>query len=121
MKNSKLFVVWGIIVVVIIGLLTTLGFMLKKAQNKYADVEKKLGSSASGYIEYKFLYSTIDKNGSIKITSEELINNGFLTEEELTKDNDKCEGYVVVTKKNVYEYKNYIKCGEYKTAGYEDK
>lgn len=119
MKNSKLFVVWSIIVVIIIGLLTTLGFMLKKVQNKYADIEKKLENTASGYVEYKFLYSTIDKNGSIKITSEELIENGLLTEEELSKEDDKCVGYVVVTKKDVYKYKSYIKCGEYKSAGYD--
>ncbi len=118
MKNYKLFIVWGVIVIIVIGLLTTLGFMLKKTQSEYDDVEKKLVNSASGYVEYKFLYSTIDKNGSIKITSKELMENGFLTEEDLVKNDDKCVGYVVVSKKNVYNYKSYIKCGEYTTSGY---
>lgn len=119
MKNSKMFIIWSIIVIVIIGLLTTLGFMLKKVQNKYGDIEKKLVNSTSGYVEYKFLYNTVDKNGSLKITTKELIDNEFLNEEDLVKDDDKCTGYVVVTKKDVYNYKSFIKCGKYTTAGYE--
>lgn len=117
MKNSKMFIIWGVIVIIIIGLLTTLGFMLKKVQNKYAEVEKKIVESTKDYVDYKFLYDTVDKKGSLKITSEELIEHGFL--DELVKDDDKCIGYVIVTKKDVYKYKGYVKCGEYTTAGYE--
>ena len=41
-KSNFLFVVWGVIVIVLIGLLTTMGFMLKDKNEKYEVVEKRL-------------------------------------------------------------------------------
>ena len=39
---------------------------------------------------------------------------------ELKVKNDVCDGYVLVTKEDVYHYKAYIKCKNYETDGYKD-
>ena len=51
MKNRKLFIIWGILVVGIVGLLTTLGFMLKAQDANYVKLENKILDSAKKYID----------------------------------------------------------------------
>lgn len=116
MKNrNRLFIVWGVLVVLIVVGLTVLGFMMKSKFNEYDEVEKKLLDSGIKYIDIKFLYP--EGKDIVKVTSEELIQNEFL--DELKYHDDECTGYVTVKLAKVYQYKAYIKCGNYTTKGYE--
>lgn len=117
MKNKKLFVVWGVLVVLIVGGLTTLGFLIEARDENYVQVEEKLLDSAKKYVDGKFLYPT---DGEVlKVTKEEMIENGFL--DELKYEDDTCTGYVTIKLDGVYKYKAYIKCSKYTTKGYESK
>ncbi len=113
-KNKVLFVIWGILVVVVVTLLTILGFMLKNINKEYREVEDILKEKAEKYTSDNFMYP--EEGKTIIVTKEELIEKGYL--EKLEKDKDTCEGYVVVSTKKVVNYKAYIKCGKYTTDGY---
>ena len=115
MKNRKLFIIWGILVVGIVGLLTTLGFMLKAQDANYVKLENKILDSAKKYIDAKFLYP--EGSNVLKVTKEDMIENGFL--DELKYGDDTCAGYVTVKLNGAYKYKAYIKCKNYTTKGYE--
>lgn len=116
-RSNVLFVIWGVMVIVLVGLLTVLGFMLKDKNGKYEEVEDRLKKATSSYVDNKFLYP--EDNENLKILSKDLIENGFLKSDELKVNNDICSGYVILTKNMVYEYKAYIKCNNYKTKGYK--
>jgi len=116
-KNNMLFIIWGVIVIILVGLLTTLGFMLKGKNENYLKVEKRLKEATSSYVDHNFLYPEGDEK--LKILSKDLIDNGFLKYEELKVDNDVCTGYVILRKDMVYEYESYIKCNNYTTKGYQ--
>ncbi len=113
-KTNTLFTIWGIIVVVILALLTFIGFKLKDNDNNYAKVEDKLKDSAEKYVDYKFLYPK--EGNETKVTSKELIENEFL--DELKYEDDVCEGYVIVKLDGAYKYKSYIKCKNYTTKDF---
>ncbi len=51
MKNRKLFIIWGILVVGIVGLLTTLGFMLKAQDANYVKLENKILDSKTAVMD----------------------------------------------------------------------
>lgn len=116
-KNNILFVIWGVIVIILVGLLTAMGFMLKGKNEKYEKVEERLKEATSSYVDHNFLYP--EDNEKLKILSKDLIDNDFLKLEELKVDNDVCTGYVILTKDMVYEYDAFIKCNNYTTKGYQ--
>ena len=115
MKNNKLFIAWGVLVVILIVLLTVLGFMLKHKSGDYQDLENKLVDSAKKYVDIQFLYP--EEGQETKVLSSTLIENQYL--DELKTNKDTCNGYVIVTFHNVYKYQAYIKCNQYKTNGYQ--
>ena len=116
-KSNALFVVWGVIVIVLIGLLTTMGFILKDKNEKYEVVEKRLKEAASSYADHNFLYP---KDGEkLKILTKDLIDSDFLKQDELKVDKDVCTGYIILQKDMVYEYDVFIKCNNYTTKGYK--
>ncbi len=116
MKKTKvLFILWGVIVIIVIGLLTTLGFMLKSQNKDYVKLENKLLDSTKKYVDTHFLYP--EGKDVLKVTSSELIKNEFL--DELKFNNDTCTGYVNVYNDTVYKYDVFIKCSNYTTKGYQ--
>ncbi len=117
MKNQKrLFILWGIIVVILIILLTVLGFMTTNKNKKYHELEDKLKVAAEKHSSDNFIFQEGVNN--YKITSEELLETPYL--DNLDIESDKCTGYVTITFDQVYEYKAYIKCNNYKTKGYQN-
>ena len=114
-KTKILFTLWFILVVIILGLLTTLGFMNKKLNQEYQNLETNLINSAQNYTLANNYYP--EDNLEIIITKEELIKSGYLKELQVKKD--VCNGYVVVTKSDIYNYKAYIKCQKYTTQDYQ--
>lgn len=80
----------------------------------YIDLENKLEESAKKYIETE----EILVNGDYKITLYTLKTNGYI-EELKDKNNESCNGYVMVSNLNgnVY-YNGYILCNNYQTKNY---
>ena len=118
MKKTKiLFAIWGVVVVIVIGLLTTLGFILKNRTETYRVLEEKIIDSAKDYAYYHVFFDPEDSE--VTVTSEELIELGFL--DNLEVNDDVCTGYVVIKNENVKEYEGYITCGKYTTKGYQEK
>ena len=113
MKN-KIFIIWGIIVFIIIGLLCTLGFTIKKNMNYYEELETKLLKAGQDYIDEKAII--MEENTTLKIKSKDLIEEDFLSE--LEYNHDICDGYVEVKYKEGYHYQAFIKCKRYQTRGY---
>ena len=118
MKKTKiLFAIWAIIVVIIIALLTALGFILDNRYEKYRTLEEKLETSAREYAEDNVLLDEDD--GEYIVTSLELIKAGYLDNLEI--DDNVCTGYVVIQNDGAYQYEAYISCKQYTTKNYEDK
>lgn len=116
MKKTKiLFIIWAIIVIIIVGLLTTMGFILKNRTIKYEKLESKLVESAEKYAYDKAL---LDEGEEMKITSEELILLKYLDSLEIDKDS--CKGYVIIKNDGGYKYEPFISCHVYTTMNYEE-
>ncbi len=114
-KTNTLFMIWGVIVVIILILLTILGFMIKGINIDYRELENKLQLSAEKYTSDKFLYP--EEGEIIRVSKDDLVKSGYL--DNLEKDKDICDGYVEVLRDDVVKYKAYIKCKKYTTDGYQ--
>lgn len=115
-QMNRISVVWGVLLGAIVVLLTIFGFLYKNKSSEYKKLEEELVNKAEKYVESKFLYP--DDKSSVKITYEELKNEGVM--DSLKKDDDECDGYVTLTYDgHVYKYKGYVKCSKYTTKGYE--
>lgn len=113
---ERLSVVWGGFLVVLVVLLTAFGFLYKNKSSEYKKLEERLVDTAKKYVDAKFLYP--DENKSVKINYSEMKDAGF--GEELKKDNDVCDGYVLVQSNGtVFTYKGYVSCPNYTTKDYE--
>ena len=118
MKKTKiLFAIWAVIVVIIIALLTVMGFILDNRYEKYRNLDEKLEISAKKYAEDNVLLDEDD--GEYIVTSLELIKAGYLDNLEI--DDNVCTGYVVIQNDGAYQYEAYISCKQYTTKNYEDK
>lgn len=115
MKKIKIaYIIWGCLLIVILGLLTYLGFMYQKKIEPYKMLEKELINVAEKYVEQEFLYP--EDGEIIKITFLQLYKKGLI--KELIYKNDKCDGYVKLKYNGVYEYNAYIRCSKYITKDY---
>lgn len=112
---KKILIVWIIIAVLMVGGLTTYGFLFNNQNKPYKTLEHDLQEAAEGYMGMypAYLLSTN------KLPNEEMLKSGY--SKELIVNNEKCEGYVEITNAGgVYKYKPYIKCKNYQTKGYEE-
>ncbi len=113
---KKVSIVWGIVVIIVFGLLTAFGFFYKNKSKVYKDLEEKLVQAEEKYVDAKFLYP--DGNETLKTSADLLISEGYL--ENLKVNDEECKGYATVHKNGVaYEYKGFVSCQNYKTKGYE--
>lgn len=112
---KKIMIVWTIVLIIIVGGLTFLGFKMKE-KNIYDVLESSLVEQGKKYLGlYPGLYPSSGK--TLRITNEELIEDGY--DPKLEKD---CVGYLEVTASQVgYDYKGFINCPDYKTEGFEEK
>ena len=118
MKKTKvLFAIWGILVIIIIVLLTSLGFILKSRLEDYQPIEEKLIQSAQEYARINVLFR--DEVLEFVVHSNELIEQGYLKEEDLALDDDVCSGYVVIHNEGDVTYNAYLQCGKYETKGFD--
>ena len=94
--------------------LTIIGFKIKERDEPYTKLESSLKEAAESYVG---MYTNLLSSNNIKITNQEMIDKKF--SKVLKTKNDKCDGYVVITKSmSIYDYKPYIKCKNYTTKGY---
>jgi uncharacterized protein YxeA len=111
---KKILIVWIIVAVIMVSGLTFIGFKLTDKYKPYTKLESDLKESAESYVG---MYTNLLSSNNIKITNQEMIDKKF--SKELKTKNDKCDGYVVITKSmEMYDYKPYIKCKNYTTKGY---
>lgn len=114
MKKTKvLFIIWGILVVIIVGLLTTMGFILQHKNEKYYELEEKLIESATEYITDKII---LEEKEMLILDTEQLIEEGYL--DALEVENDTCSGYIIIENNSSYEYSPFITCSHYTTLDY---
>ena len=87
----------------------------------YADIEEKLNTRSLYYInEY---YKKEINTGVVVISTSKLLKKDMITKDNLinNENNDKCSGYSLIRKNDDGDLvsESYIKCGEYKTSGYQ--
>lgn len=115
-QMKRISIVWGFVLVILVASLTAVGFLYKSKASGYKDLEEELVNLAQKYVESRFLYPE-DKQ-KIKITLDDLKDYDYI--EELKKDEDVCDGYVILSYDGfAYQYKGYIKCPKYTTKNYE--
>lgn len=78
------------------------------SSNAYTKVERSLASAAR-------IYSRRYEVSNNLIISEDLLDVGYITEEELMVEDDVCTGYVLV---NEDKFTPFISCQNYETEGY---
>lgn len=115
-KLKKVSIVWGIVVFIIFGLLTTMGFIYKKKTAKYKKLENKLVELAKTYTATDFKFPMAGEE--IIVTYKELKEHDLIKKLEIDKKT--CDGYVKLTFNGVTEYKGYVICDKYKTHGFEN-
>lgn len=87
---------------------TTLPPTTNDTNYSYKDIEENLKSAAKKYTK-------IEKEDYNIVTSDTLIEKGYLNIKKMTSKNDICEGYVVLNE----ELETFIICSNYQTEGYE--
>ena len=112
---KKIMIVWAVVAIILVGVLTYIGFNIKDNNKPYKSLEKELERKASALIgEKPGLLNSLNK-----LTVEDFNNNGYPVE--MTVNGDKCDGYVTLSKNiSIYEYNAYIKCNNYTTNGYQN-
>ncbi len=115
-QMRKISIIWGTILVIIVILLTVLGFLYKDKRIPYKELEQSLVEDAKKYVDVHFLYPQDDSE--VKVSYEEMKDEEYVSE--LKYGEDVCDGYVVVKSNGtVFEYKGYITCEQYTTKGYQ--
>ena len=115
-KMRMISYIWGTVLFLLVGGLTTIGFVYKNKITKYEELENKLADNMKNYVDEKFIYPEEGKN--IKITYQELKSNDAI--DNLNIDDEECDGYgIVLHDGSIFKYETYIKCKEYKTKNYD--
>lgn len=121
--GRKIFWVWTCIFILILALIITCHGN-NKIVNTHSSIEKAIKESAVNYAEDKNMHGSKDQKVIIYI--EELIENGYLKEKEITDKT--CIGYAtyytkgdLAGEKNKIITKSYIKCKKYVTEGYKNQ
>lgn len=112
---KKIIIIWTIVAVLMVSLLTFIGFKILEKREVYYDLEANLNQATKDYMLQNPDYLPAKKS---IVSSNELLAYSLI--KPLKVNGDICEGYTEVIKKYLtYEYKSYIKCKEYTTQNYE--
>lgn len=111
---KKIYIVWGFLIVLLLGLVAVFGMSYNK---EYKNLESTIEDVVAKYLgEHLNEYPT---SGKAKIEITDVIKNDYSLSLEV--EDDKCEGYVIVSTASVgYKYEAFIKCNNYITKGYEE-
>lgn len=110
---KKILTIWIFVAVILVGSLTTIGFVVKKQNKEYKNLEEKIKFEAQSYYGAK----PIELKEGSHISIESLKKEGY--EINNIVNGDTCSGYVIITSKmSLLNYNPYIKCENYTTKGY---
>lgn len=116
LKRMKVIsIIWGMFLVTLFIIVTIFAFKFKNNSKKYLELGEYFSSKAKEYVEDNNLYP--EKDSTLKVSKNDLIENEYI--EGLETNADECDGYVIVSYKNNYEYKAYLKCNKYISSKYE--
>ena len=107
---NKLFVVWMVVVILVFGGLSFLGFIYKDKVSKYKDYEETLVTESKKYLKDTSSYPK--ENEEVKISINKLVKLKYLDKEDII---DECKGYIKVFRKKTFEYEPHITCKYYKS------
>lgn len=111
-----MFVTWIIVMILLVGGLTFIGWQNIQRNGRYFELEKSLRLAAESY----FNNYTERLSGESIVSKETLIYEEFLgnIDEELTS----CIGYVIATPRvRSHLFKSYVKCENYTTRGFNQE
>ena len=115
-KMKTMSIVWGMMIISMVGVLTFIGVFYNKKLKDYAAFEDKLGKACEKYVDDNELLT--EDVHTLKINIKTLKENNYI--EELAVNKNNCKGYVNVTKtKSDINYETFIDCGKYQTEGYK--
>ena len=115
-EMRKLSFVWGLMLVIVFGVLTFFALKWKNENEPYFKLEESLVSATKYY--YESAYSYPNKGEQVRIKYKELKDNNMI--ESLSINDSECDGYVIVKNNGVIEYNGYIKCENYTTKNYSE-
>ena len=108
--SKKLYFIWGLFIVVLLGCFLYIGFKTDNKYKVYYSLENNYEEAASIYLTQNPF--TLQDGESMKVDINDL---STYVESSETKG-DKCTGYVLITKKDGKNtYKTYLTCEKYKT------
>lgn len=110
MKNKILLIIWFILLIIIFGLLSMLGFMHKKDVENYKKYEEKLVEATKIYARDKKSYPT--KGSKLEVEIEDLIKEKYINKKDIVKG---CKGSITIKYDNFIDYIPNIKCKYYKS------
>ncbi len=116
-KMKRISIIWGIVALLLFTSLTVIGLMYKSKTEKYKNFERVLVEATKTYTATDFNFPVNGENIVIKMSELEEANLLSTTKVE----DHECSGYVIVSFKNVTEYKAYVSCDKYTTHGFEKK
>ena len=99
-------IVWGIIMFLLVAGVTAMGFVYKNETKHYKEFEALVAKKSHEYL----LNNNLEKVSIDKLKEEYIIETTLINQKE-------CTGYV---KNEENEAKAFVKCGMYKTQGYEE-
>lgn len=116
---KKITILWITLIILLLTTLSIIGINVSKRTKPYKALESDIVDAMKIYYgQDTNLKKLPDENKTHKITIDELNSFGININNKI--NNDICEGYGIVTGKNLsYTYKAYIKCENYITNKYE--
>ena len=110
--SKKIYIIWGLFIVVLVGCFLYIALKTDDKYKEYYSLENNLAEAASIYMSENIL--ELSDGESLKLKIEDLVKADYIDSKD-TK-HDKCDGYVLITKKDgKYSYKTYLTCEYYKT------
>ena len=112
---KKRLIIWSFFSIILVGGLTVLGFLVKKQNLPYKNLEEELEKQAMALVGEKPTYF----QSTNKLSLQDLENNNYKIE--MKVNDDKCvDGYIIIDRKmGILSYKAYITCSKYTTHGYK--
>lgn len=109
----KTTIIMGITMIVLCGALFTIVLSYQNSIDDYLTLEKDLVEATQSYVKIEYKNEITD---TLEVTTSDLVKKGYIEEDILTVNEDKCKGSVKVIKSfDSLEYEADIKCKDYST------
>ena len=112
---NRIAILWGILLIIVFGVLTFFGLQWKAKTSGYFALETKIVDATKSY--YTKDHSYPEEGNSVYITLDNLKEDNII--DDLSYNDDECDGFVIVKHDKVITYTGYIKCHNYKSKDYD--